>query len=239
MDTTVLEDIGLAKNEITIFLTLLKIGETKAGPLIAKSRLQSSAVYNGLTTLIEKGLISYVKKSNTKHYKAADPDVIYNYLDLKKRELSVLLPELKVLQQKTEKGMVEYFEGFKGIKTILSQLFKTHEKKAIYRYISVQDREQYETAKVRVFRAIKQLRLERKIITKGILPIEHKGKMSKSPISTRRFVKFPMPPNTHIYWDKVAIITWGEEPKGVLIESKEMAEQYTNFFEHLWQMGEK
>ena len=59
METKALQNIGLTKNEITVYLTLLELGTTTTGPLTYKSGLHNSRVYESLNKLIEKGLASY------------------------------------------------------------------------------------------------------------------------------------------------------------------------------------
>ena len=108
MDTSVLENIGLSPTEIKIFIIILEIGESKAGKIIKKSGSQSSSVYNAINSLIERGFISYTKKSQIKYYKAADPEAILNYIELKKREFLKLLPELKARQAKNRKGVLNF-----------------------------------------------------------------------------------------------------------------------------------
>lgn len=66
MDITVLEDIGLSKSEVKVFVTILELGESKAGKIIEASNLQSSSVYNSINSLINKGFVSYIKKGQGK-----------------------------------------------------------------------------------------------------------------------------------------------------------------------------
>ena len=73
MDTSVFEDIGLSPTEIKIFLIIIELGESKAGKIIEKSRLQSSSVYNSINSLISRGFLSYLKRGQIKYYKAVDP----------------------------------------------------------------------------------------------------------------------------------------------------------------------
>jgi len=61
-----------------------------------------------------------------------------------------------------------------------------------------------------------------------------------SSITQKRYLNFPLPPNTQMLNNKVAIITWkGEEPSGILIRSKDIYETYVRFFEHLWGIAKK
>ena len=56
MDTQILTDIGLTQAEIKVYLSLLELGTSTAGPIIENSGLQSSVVFMTLTKLIKKDL---------------------------------------------------------------------------------------------------------------------------------------------------------------------------------------
>lgn len=239
MDTSVLEDIGLSQIEIKVFIIILELGESKAGKIIEKTGLQSSSVYNAINSLIEKGLVSYIKKSQVKYYKAADPEAILDYIDLKKKEYLKLLPELKDRQKKVEGGGVEFFKSFKGIKTIMSEMLKDVKRGDIFRTFSVEDPEEYEKASERVFAPTKQLIKQKRLILRGIYHENNRSKPTKTTIAQKRYLSFPMPPNTLIINDKVAIISWKDEPSGILIKSKSMAKSYINFFDAMWKIAKK
>jgi len=240
MNTGVLEDIGLSKNEIIIFLTLLETGETKAGNIIAKSKLQSSAVYNGISSLIEKGLLSYIKKSQVKYYNAATPESILDYIDNKKKEFLSLLPELKQKQKKNNIDEVEFFKSYRGIKTLICELTKDSKKGDIYRFFSIQDFDKYSKATRKVYEFQKNTRKEAGLLTKGIFHEKTRTLARFSSMTEKRFINFPMPPNTQIVKDKVAIISWeGEQPSGILIKSEDIAKSYIDFFEHIWNIGKE
>ena len=138
MDVEVLEGIGLSKNEISVFLKMLQLGESKAGSIISKVNLQSSAVYNAINSLITKGLVSYIKKGQIKYYKAASPETIVDYLDTKKEEYLKVLPELKKFIP-IEIENVEFYKSFRGVKTLLAELLKDVKPHDIYRFFSIED----------------------------------------------------------------------------------------------------
>ena len=239
MDTSILEDIGLSPTEIKIFLTILELGESKAGKIIEKSGLQSSSAYNAINSLINRGLVSYIKKSQVKYYKAADPEAILDYLDLKKREFLKILPELKEKQNKKQSEGVEFFKSFKGMKTIMLELLKDAKKGDVYRTFSVENPEEYEKAREKVFKATKQIIKDKEIKMKGLFHKKNRYKPAKSSIMQKRYLNAPMPPNTIIINDKVAIISWHDEPSGILIHSKDIAQTYEEFFEHMWKKAKK
>jgi len=236
MDTSVLEDIGLSTIEIKVFLAILEFGEAKAGKIIEKTKLQSSSVYNAINTLIGRGLVSYIKKSQIKFYKAANPETILDYLDLKKREFLKLLPELKAKQKRKQEEGVEFYRSYKGMKTIIFELLKDTKKNDVYRTLSVEDPEQYEKSREKVYRTIKQLARNKKIIMKGIFHEKNRYKPKRGSIMKKKYVNFSLPPNTIILNSKVAIISWEEEPIGILIHSKDIAKKYEEFFDQIWKI---
>lgn len=234
MDTSVLEGIGLSKNEITVFLVMLKLGESKAGAIISKTSLQSSAVYNAINSLIDKGLVSYIKKGQVKHFKASAPETIADYLDTKKEEYLKVLPELKGYMSREIEG-VEFYKSIRGIKTLVSELMRDAKKGEIYRFFSLENPEEYRAATDKVYELQKSIRKEKGIITKGLFAEKTRAITKGASITHKRYLNSPLPPNTQILNNKIAIISWkGEQPSGILIRSKDLYETYISFFEHLW-----
>ena len=115
MDTHILEDIGLTNAEIKVYLALLELGSSTAGPIIEKSGLQSSVVHMTLNKLVEKGFVSFVKECKRNHYQATNPKHIVEFINEKKQRFEQILPEL-LLKQQTAKTRPEIitFRGIKG-----------------------------------------------------------------------------------------------------------------------------
>src|SRR5210317_1793148 len=116
MDTRILEDIGLTNAEIKVYISLLELGTSTAGPIIEKSGLQSSVVHMTLNRLLNKGFISFIKEGQRNHYQANNPQHISHYIDNKKKEFEELLPQLLLKQELAkQKSEVTTFKGIKGI----------------------------------------------------------------------------------------------------------------------------
>ena len=121
MDDKILEEAGLTKNEITIYKALLEFGPSTAGPLTKKSGVHRSRVYESLNRLVDKGLVSYKIQSNRKYFQAQNPEEIIDFIDEKKEKVKSILPELNALQMlRPETQEANVFEGYKGIKSLLS-----------------------------------------------------------------------------------------------------------------------
>lgn len=238
MDISVLEGLGLSRNEIAVFVKLLQIGESKAGTIIAETNLQSSATYNSINSLINKGLVSFILKNKIKYYKAAEPETILDYIETKKREYLKLLPELKQAKKDEKSDSVEYYKSYNGIKTLVFEMLSNAKPGDIYRYFGIETKH-YKMATKKVYSQEKTLRIQKKIRTIGILPESSRSVASKSKTTVKRFLSNAMPPNTLIINNKVAIISWEGEPSGILIRSKDIYQTYVNFFEEIWKIAKK
>ena len=239
MDTSALENIGLSATEVKVFIIILELGESKAGKIIERTGLQSSSAYNAINSLIEKGFVSYIKKSQVKYYRAVNPETVLDYIELKKREYLKLLPELKAKQKRTIEEGVEFYKSFTGIKALLIELIKDAKRGDIYRTFSVEDSVDYEKAREHVFRSVKQLQKEKRLVMKGIFHERTRYAPTKTSIMQKRYLNAPMPPNTMIVNDKVAVISWKNEPSGILIHSKDISQSYSDFFDHMWSLAKK
>ncbi len=136
MNTQILEEIGLTKTEIRIYLTLLKLGQSTTTNIIRQSEINASKVYEFLDKLIKKGLVSYVIQSNKKYFSAADPKGLKEFLNEKeekikeqKEEIDKILPELYSFRnEKNEIIKSETYEGLKGLKSIYEKILNTLKK---------------------------------------------------------------------------------------------------------------
>ena len=87
MELSELKKIGLTDGEIRVYDALLELGETTRTSLAKKSGISPSKIYDVANRLIEKGIISSVKKQGVIHFSAADPERIKGFLQHKEQEL--------------------------------------------------------------------------------------------------------------------------------------------------------
>ena len=234
MDTIVLEEMGLSKGESSVYLSLLKLGETKVGSIIEKSGMASSAVHNSLNSLVEKGMASYIKKGKIKYYLAAPPKQIISLIEDKKKRFEKILPELELQRNKMKDIQgAEIFEGTKGIMTMLNLLINDVKKGEEYLFFPVNLKDMNEEIQ-NFFQMYDAKRKEAGLIIKGLASKELKPLFAKRKILKMHYVDFPIPSNISICNDKVAFFSWGEKPVGYLIKSKQIAEMYSEFFHKIW-----
>ncbi len=238
MDTSVLEDIGLSQGEIKVYLTLLETGRTKIGKVIEKSDMASSAVHNAINSLIDQGLVAYIKKGKIKFYNSTDPKHLMDFLDNKKRNLQSILPEL-LQRQKQEKKVneAEIYMGLKGIMNMLLELIEGGEKGDEYMFFSA-DVEPMNKEIQDFFSKFDPKRKEKGLKTMGLAPLRLKeyfeGRTKRHSIKMRYTVQ-PLPPNMSIFRNKIALFSWGDKPIGYLIHSEQLANKHRNFFNLIWE----
>src|SRR3989344_4031228 len=124
MDKSALAQAGLTDGEIRVYLSLLEIGESTTGPIIEKSGVARSIIYQILKKLIEKGLVSFILKEKTRYYQSANPKKVLEYAEenAKKVEKNIneiknMLPDLINKQKNPPKSQATIYFGLKGIRT--------------------------------------------------------------------------------------------------------------------------
>ncbi len=237
MNTEILEDIGLTKAEIKVYVALLGLNTSTAGPIIDKSGLTSSVVYMALHKLLSKGLISFIKEGQIKHYQASNPDHIIQYLDEKKERFLEILPQLKLKQESGRtKREASFFSGTRGVRELLYELLEaggTEHHTIGSPGISNIILPEAWWISYHIKRAAKGIKA--KLIFNDSLR-EFKS-TAEYPKSETRYTDFgPDEPLTEtiIRHDKVGIIIWTKIPIGILIHDKEAAKSYEKYFQFLW-----
>lgn len=71
-----LQALGLSPNDATVYLALLKLGRSHAGPLITKTKLHRMLVYQALERLVSQRLVSVMEKKSKKFWQAAQPTML-------------------------------------------------------------------------------------------------------------------------------------------------------------------
>ncbi len=235
MNTQILEDIGLTNAEIKIYLALLELGTSTAGPILEKSGLQNSVVHMTLNKLVDKGFVTFVKEGKRNHYQAANPRHIIDFITEKKERFEEILPELLVKQQTAKvRPEIITFRGNKGIKELLLELLDAGGKEHHTFGSSVKSLMLGDAWWVQYHQRRAKKGIKAKLLFNASLA--HWKAEKKYPKSEVRYTKAGFEPLTEtiIRNDKIGIIIWTNKPLGVLLHQKEAAESYDKFFRMLW-----
>ncbi len=238
-----LKELGLDENEIKVYVSCLNNNGISVKDISKKSGLIRTTVYGVLHSLINKGLVSTMKKDGVKLFIAASPKELLNILDQKREIISSILPKLNELSK--TKGItqnVEFFEGANGVKTITNDIISVSNetvkilgagKKWIEfsRPFSTVYYRKKKEANVKTKSIATDTKEERKIL---------KDKIVKN--SEFRFLKNVdlTKSATFIYHDKVSFVNYEKEsPRGFIIQDKEFNKTQNDLFDILWKIAKK
>lgn len=244
IDTKILEDIGFSKSEIRVYLSLLELGETTSGPLIQKSDLQNSVVYNALNHLIEKGLVSFVLKGKIKHFQAADPKNLMDFIETKKQRLSEILP-LLAKKYEEEKHEAKLFVGWKGLYSAFNYIIETLPKNSEYIGFAAGAEEQFSEETKTFFKIYNRKRSEMNYDVKLISNISARETIKSYKYASGqkkpeyRFVDGIAFNGIIIFGDEVLLVAFEEEPIAVVISSKAMTDSFRKVFWSYWKIAKK
>lgn len=245
-----LQKLGLGKYESEIYLTLLKLGESPAKPIIEETKLHRQIIYDALDKLIEKGFVSYVLQAKRKYFQASSPkkflelfDEQEKELEDKKSEFDKLLPQLEKLNMfSNENQEATTYKGEKGIRTLINDMLE--DPKQEVSIIGASDFK-VETLQKQLdiqFPRYHNIRIKQKQKLNILFSTEMKSRaieLNKKSYTQSKVLpkEFTSNMSTNIYGNKVSIILWGPQPFGILIKSKEIAKGQKRYFDLLWKMG--
>lgn len=246
----VLHRLGLDNNEIKAYTSLLEIGATTTGPLVKRSGIPSSKIYNSLNSLIEKGLVGYLMHGGVKIFRPNRPIALRHLLDLKEQEMEELkgevensLPDMeKLFSAEKADYKVELLEGLRGIKTVYDfSLDMARKGETMYTIGYPILASELLNAYFKAF----HVRIAKKGVKARILydyDTWFAKKREPRPHAEQKYLPKGMktPAFVHIFMDHIAIMAVTEQQKfSVLIKNKEVAESYVHYFNLLWKSGKK
>ena len=235
--------LGLTEGEAKVYVALIELGSSTAGPIVKKSHVAYSNIYDVLQRLIEKGIVSYIIKNKTKYFQAASPSNLNLYLENKEKELlqqkeslAKVLPQLKKLQEIMPQQAAEVFVGKKGLRTAYEKLVDGAGKKDEELFFYVNQPE-YAKASDLFYLSIQPI-LE-KVPSRGISNKDYQKSafISQVKFITLRTVSFPIPGNIEVCKDKVILVSWQDPIIAVLIHSQSIADNIRTYFNAVWKMA--
>tara|TARA_Y100000310_G_scaffold157610_1_gene157017 strand:- start:346 stop:1071 length:726 start_codon:yes stop_codon:yes gene_type:complete len=235
MDVQILEDIGLSNAEIKVYIALLELGTSTAGPILDRSGLQSSVVFLTLNKLVDRGFVSFVKEGTRKHYQASNPRHIVDFINEKKERFEEVLPELLLKQEAAkEKPEVIVFRNIRGVKELLMELLEAGGNEH-HTFGSTGDSLMLGKAWwVRYHKKRAQMGIKAKLLFNESLK-EWKAEVKYGKTEVRYTTEgFEPLTETIIRNNKIGIIIWTEKPIGILIENSIAAKSYDQFFNIIW-----
>ncbi len=241
MDEKLLQEIGLTNSEINVYTTLLKSGSIKVGDLMKLVDLHRSRIYEAISRLTEKGLVSYVIKNNIKYFEATDPERLLSFIEEQKEKLNErksrikkIIPELKKqISPLAPHAEAHVFAGKEGFKTIRKDILK--QKQTLYLIGAVGREDKFLKY---FFPNFNKLRVKNRIKWKILYDADVKGKpITKLELMEARFLskEYSSPAVINVYADRVVNVLWKRDnPICFMIINQDIADSYRKWFDLLW-----
>jgi HTH-type transcriptional regulator, sugar sensing transcriptional regulator len=231
-----LNKAGLTRNEAKVYIELLKRGSISANKVAKNIGLDRTLSYQILNNLIEKGLVSYIRKEKKKYFEAAAPENLLRAIKEQEQSIISLIPELKSIEKlKEQEQDVKVYEGKQGLKTFFEDLINAKDI-----CIFGATGKSYDALKFEIPHLIKK---SQKVGLIGRMVTSRKFKnheMTNLPnINVKYLEEIKSPATTTIYSDKVAIHILSDKPIVIIMRNKGIAEGYRNYFNFLWKIAKK
>lgn len=247
MNTQTLVSLGLSKREAEVYYTLLQVEDSLASEVSEKTHESRTNTYDTLSSLIKKGLISYVIKNNRKYFMATNPKKLLDWIDLKKEgiekekeNVEKLIPDLlKMKLPKEKKVAVEVYEGKEGLRTMFKETIEsskeTKKEFIIFGAIAGTLRELDPIYHERYYKEREKYKIKsRYIFIEGEKhPVAPYSQYKYLPKIYKSFVA------TCIHGDEVSFWLLTKPEIVILIKSKDLAETYRSNFKALWKIAKK
>jgi HTH-type transcriptional regulator, sugar sensing transcriptional regulator len=243
MDTESLQNAGLSANETKVYLVLLHMDGALIGEIAQRSNIHRRNVYDALSRLVARGLVSYQLKSRKKYYAAENPNKLLEILKEKEQGILSMLPKLQAIRKEAVKPTVRILEGKEGVKEIYEDILETLKMGEEYQVFGVTGRA-YAMLGPWYARYLARRR-GKGIRTKAIFNHDVKGSdAARLPLASVRFLpkNFKSLAATFIYGNKVAQMIWEDEPPpsiSIIVENERIARTYADYFRWMWKISEK
>jgi len=234
-----LEQWGLSTKEIKVYLAGLELGAVAVQDIAKKTGIERTNVYSILERLIHQGLFTETEKAGKKYFIAESPEKLILKLKERQKDIETVLPELKsIYNLMPNKPKVRFYEGEEGIRALYDDTLESDG--AILAFTAW---DKLVAAMPRFWDDYVKRRVERGIHIRAVGPkskeAEYYRNRGKQDLRDLRYTPegFNFSTEVNIYNNKVAVMTFGKERIGILIESKEIANTWKVAFEIIWRIA--
>lgn len=248
MDLEYLGKAGLTQAEIKVYEALLSLGSSSLSKIQERTAIERRYIYDVLTKLIEKGLISYNVEKGKKNYQITHPEKLSSYVEEKiqknieiKNEIEKQMPLLiKEYKEQSPAIKSEIYRGKEGFKALSEEMLNYKDNWFIGGSGGVQKYLPYFWAHYNKKRIQKKV-MWHDLIVKGSLMDCFKG-IAKDELRKNHHYEYKILPSIInspniicVFGNKVANMLWESGLFAFVIENKNIAESYIEYFKLLWE----
>jgi sugar-specific transcriptional regulator TrmB len=236
-----LKRLGFSDNEIKVLVFLFYAKKSTARNISRETAIAFSSIQYCLSNLLSRELVR-VTPSAEDSFEIVSEKELFEWIDKAKEENEQIYDTskneihnfLSIIQKKSWKPMVQYYEGREGIIEIYEDMLKI--KGSLYSFI---DLEAIDKLLGNYMVDFINKRVEKNIRTYAIMP-KNKFNLKHDPKGKeKREIKWvkelPLNGEIRIYDDNVAVMTFdGEKPVGFVFSGNIITNLFKTVFQALW-----
>jgi sugar-specific transcriptional regulator TrmB len=240
---TILKELGLSENEAKAYQKLLVLRESTASRIGKELKMSRRIAYDTMERLVGKGLVSFVEQEGKRIYKPAPPSKLLEMIRAQKERIQSVEKELESIVKNIstylsdQRVNVMVLFGKEGVKCTYENELEVGEPiNVICTYIDKTE----ELLKYYLPRFTKE-RIKRGIPIRMITVKDFKETLEKYELLEARFLPkdYISPASFTVYGDNLTIILWSDEPITIMIKNKEIAGNFLNYFNLLWNIADR
>lgn len=239
---------GMDPKAAEVYLVLINNGEQSVPQILEHTELSRASVYDVLPELLARGYVSYRKDGREAFYKPEHPNKLFDLLEQKKRDTSLLEEEMKeTIRSLTgsfnlaiHKPGVRYFEGESGIREALfDTLTATSEIRTFINLATISNfskklNEDYVAERVKQKKE-KRILFVNDTDNKKIF-LSYHPEVTHSRLLPEKLRPFAA--NMQIYDNKIGLFTIrNEHAIAIIFEDEQIAEMLRNIFDYTWELS--
>lgn len=236
----ILIETGLNELEANVYLAVLELGESTVLPIAKKAGVKRTYCYDILSSLANKGLVSYVQKNNRRRYQALDPKKMRVLLKSRFENFQEALPQLASLYKTSGKPKVSFYEGKNGIISIYEQLRNTNKVDSISSPAHIESSlgDWWKNFSTKIL-------LAKKLTIRELIPFgntkAYYHSFFKKPYHQLRFIPkgINLTTDMMLFENKLALISYGANLHAVVIEDSSIVDTQRALFEIIWKAARK
>ena len=240
MDTKTLQALGLTHSQAKAYLVMVRHGAMTPPALAGKIHETRSNTYKILERLAELGMVRKDEAAAKRTYRVENPVVLEalakkarnEALDQERRVQSAMPLLLNYFYTFSEQPGVRFFQGREGLKEVFADVARTRQDEYMVRPANPKDFYDRE-----FFLNFRRKQADSGITTHIVTPRDAEAlrnqkhdadyKLKRTMISKDDYTA---PVEWKCYGNKVAIISYGEEAVGMIIESPQIAESFRQLY---------
>ena len=241
---------NLSKNEVKVYEALLKLKKGTKTPIVKKSGILSSKVYEVLDRLIKKGLVTSFIENKVNNYVPVHPSNIRHLFDDKIKEIQ---NQKKEFEKKIDKLFpkqeefvteVQLFRNWEGLRSALVITNDDLDAGDTYYILGASPGEDLEKA-TKIFSKNDKRLYDKKVRIKAVHDLKRKGEAEEYLDKYGRknwAIKYYMtsgPFQVGITNNYTVLILLEKDPITILINNKKIRDSFYHYFEMIWKQAKK